>query len=1280
MTARTATGDPSAQPVWRELPAEARIRRLREELDRRVLVLDGAMGTMVQSYRLTEDDYRGERFRDHPHSLMGAGDLLALSQPKVLEEIHRAYLDAGADIIETNTFVATRIALADYGLPELAHEINRTAASIARAAADAVAHVTGQPRWVAGSIGPTNKSASISPDVNDPGGRNITWEELVAAYREQAEGLLEGGADLLFIETIFDTLNAKAALYAIGGLLAELGLKTPVMVSGTITDLSGRTLTGQTAEAWWYSMRHGVAAAFPNGRTPWRVHESSTTGVFSVGLNCALGAQQLRPHVVEIAEVADVWVTCHPNAGLPNELGGYDETPADMAAAAREFAEAGLVNVIGGCCGTTPAHIATMAEVVAGVPPRRVPELPIRTRLSGLEPLVIGPDSLFVNVGERTNVTGSARFRKLIHEGDLATAVEVARHQVESGAQVIDVNMDEGLLDSVDAMRTFLNLVAAEPDVSRVPVMVDSSRWEVIRAGLRCVQGKGVVNSISLKEGEDEYRQIARDVRAHGAAVVVMAFDEHGQADTIERRVTVLERAHRILVDELGFPAEDVIFDPNIFAVATGIEEHERYALDFLEAASRLRSGFPHALISGGLSNLSFSFRGSPAVREAMHAAFLYHAIKAGMSMAIVNAGALPVYDEIPPELLEAVEDVLFARRPDATERLTRIAEGHRGKETRREEDLAWRQTPVRERIVHALVQGIDEFVEQDAEEARRASAQALNVIEGPLMDGMNVVGDLFGSGRMFLPQVVKSARVMKKAVAWLTPYLEKEKADMGAHSAGRILMATVKGDVHDIGKNIVGVVLQCNGYEIVDLGVMVPVERILDEASSNAVHAIGLSGLITPSLDQMVNVAREMERRGVRLPLLIGGATTSKTHTAVRIEPEYTGAVVHVLDASRSVGVVGSLLDPKRREAFMETTRTEYRAVRERHAARREKTLLLPYEEAVRRRLHVDWEAYRPPRPARPGIHVFDEVDLRELVAYIDWTPFFQTWEVAGKYPEILEDAVVGAQARALLADAQTLLERMIDERRLTARAVVGLFPANAVGPDEVAVWTGENRSQRVATFHFLRQQFDKPGRPDVSLADFVAPAETGAEDWIGSFAVTAGEGLDVFVEELDAAHDDYNAIMARSLADRLAEALAERMHEKVRSELWGYAPEERLDKGALIAERYRGIRPAPGYPACPDHTEKRTLFALLEAERRVGIHLTESCAMLPGASVSGFYLANPASLYFGVGRIGEDQVEDYARRKGMSIDEVETWLAPVLAYERTREPEQSPPERASA
>ena len=1272
MTERSAAGPKPALPAaWRDTPAIDRIARLREELARRVLVLDGGMGTMIQSHRLSEEDYRGERFADHPHSLMGAGDVLALTRPDVLADIHRAYLEVGADIIETNTFVATRISLADYGLHDEAQEINRAAAALARRAADDVAEETGQPRWVAGSIGPTNRTASISPDVNDPGGRNVTFDELVEAYREQATGLLEGGADVLFVETVFDTLNAKAALYALTELLADRGFETPVMVSGTITDLSGRTLTGQTPEAFWYSMRHGVAAAFPGGRPPWQVHAESDSGLFSVGLNCALGAKQLRPYLAEISALADVWVTCHPNAGLPNELGGYDESADAMAAAAREFAESGLVNIIGGCCGTTPAHIAAMAAAVAGLPPRRVPQLPPRTRLSGLEPLLIGPDSLFVNVGERTNVTGSARFRKLIHEGDLGTAVEVARQQVDGGAQLVDVNMDEGLLDSVQAMRTYLNLVAAEPDVSRVPVMVDSSRWEVIEAGLRCLQGKGVVNSISLKEGEEEFRRIAREVRALGAAVVVMAFDEEGQADTVDRRLAVLERAHRILTDELGFPREDIIFDPNVFAIATGIEEHERYALDFIETTEKLKGLFPHALVSGGLSNLSFSFRGSPAVREAMHSAFLYHTIKVGMDMAIVNAGALPVYDDIPPELRDAVEDVIFARRADATERLTRIAEAHQGRESRKQEDHAWRDASVRERLTHALVHGIDEFITEDTEEARQAAARALEVIEGPLMDGMNVVGDLFGAGRMFLPQVVKSARVMKKAVSHLTPYLEAEKADMGAHSAGRVLMATVKGDVHDIGKNIVGVVLQCNGYEVVDLGVMVPVERILEEAAAQSVDAIGLSGLITPSLDHMVHVAKEMERSGLRLPLLIGGATTSKTHTAVRIEPEYSGAVVHVLDASRSVGVAQKLLDERRSAGFQNEVREEYRELRERYAARRDRAPLLPFEEAVRRRLHVDWEAYRPPSPKRPGVHMFDDVNLEELRPFIDWTPLFQAWEMRGKYPALLEDPVVGEQARVLIADAHKLLDRMIAEKRVRARAVVGLFPASAVGPSEVAVWSSETtRDEPQESFYFLRQQFDKPGRPNLSLADFVAPVETGLEDWIGAFAVTAGEGLDLFVAELAAEHDDYSSIMAQALADRLAEALAERMHWVVRSDLWGYAPEERMDNNALIAEHYLGIRPAPGYPACPDHTEKRTLFKLLGAEAHTGMQLTESCAMLPGASVSGFYLAHPAAAYFGVGRVGEDQVEDYAGRKGMAVDEVESWLAPILAYERERPP----------
>jgi len=1262
-------------------PAE-RIRLLQDELRRRILVLDGAMGTLLQARALTEDDFRGKRFADHSSSLEGAYDVLALTRPDVLESVHRAYLEAGADILETNTFTSQRISLADYDLQEHVADLNREAASVARRAADAVADETGRPRWVAGAIGPTNRTASISPDVNDPGKRNVDFETLAIAYREQAEGLLDGGVDLLLVETVFDTLNAKACLWALSGLLGERGLSTPVMVSGTITDRSGRTLTGQTLEAFWNSMRHGVAAGFPGGRPPWRVHDDSATGLFSVGLNCALGPDQLRPYVEELSDLADCWTTVHPNAGLPNELGGYDLTPAMMAEALGEFAEAGFVNVVGGCCGTTPEHIRAIAEAVDGVPPRRPLSPPVRARLSGLESLTLGPDSLFANIGERTNVTGSRRFRRLIEADDYETAVDVARQQVDGGAQMLDVNMDEGLLDSEAAMTRYLNLLAAEPDVARIPVVVDSSRWEVIEAGLRCVQGKGVVNSISLKDGEDEFRTRALQVRRYGAAAIVMAFDEEGQADSVERKVEILTRAYRLLVAELGFPPEDVIFDPNIFAVATGIEEHDRYALDFLDATRLLKERFPWAKVSGGVSNLSFSFRGSPAVREAMHAAFLKHAIEAGMDMAIVNAGALPVYDEIEPGLLETIEDVLFVRKPDATERLTAIAEANQGREFRAEEDRAWRDAAVSLRLTHALVQGIDEFVEEDVEEARRAATRALDVIEGPLMDGMNEVGDRFGSGRMFLPQVVKSARVMKKAVAYLIPYIDAEKAEVGDLSAaGKVLLATVKGDVHDIGKNIVGVVLQCNGYDVVDLGVMVPAERILEVAREEGVDVIGLSGLITPSLDQMVHVAREMERTGFQLPLLIGGATTSRTHTALKIEPSYeAGPTVHVLDASRSVGVVSRLLDRSRVEAFAAETRREYAEVREKHANRRKGgSELIPLEEARARRFPVAWKGYEPARPPKPGVTLFERYPLRDLAETIDWTPFLQTWEVPGKWPDVLNQPHVGPQARELVDDAKELLEEIVEGELFTATGVVGLFPAAAVG-DDVELYADEARTRVLSRVHFLRQQFHKGNRdgaprPDLCLADFVAPAETGIPDWMGAFAVTAGHGVGEVVRRFEAESDDYRAIMAKALADRLAESFAERLHQVVRSEIWGYAPGDgNLPNEALIAERYQGIRPAPGYPACPDHTEKRTLFELLDAEARTGIRLTESCAMVPAAAVSGWYIAHPESFYFGLGRIGRDQVEDYAVRKGMSVDEVEAWLGPNLSYDV------SPPASAGA
>jgi 5-methyltetrahydrofolate--homocysteine methyltransferase len=1255
----------SSRPLW-TVPADAPTRAalLHAELRRRILVIDGAMGTMIQSYRLSEDDYRGTRFAQHPKPLQGAHDVLSLTRPDVLLEIHGMYLDAGADLIETSTFNAQRISMADYGLEAHAREMNRAAARVARRAADEAWSRTGRPRWVIGCMGPTNKTASLSPDVSDPGYRNVTYQELVDAYREQAEGLLEGGADLLMVETVFDTLNAKAALFALSALGERLR-DTPIMVSGTITDRSGRTLTGQTAEAFYNSMRHGAAGAFPDGRAPWAPEEArGRVGLISIGLNCALGAKEMRPFLEEIHGVAETWVSCHPNAGLPNAFGEYDESAEAMAAVMREFAESGFVNLVGGCCGTTPAHVRALVEAVEGLAPRVIPERPVRTRLSGLEPLTLGGDALFANVGERTNVTGSLKFRRLIESDDYEAALEVARQQVENGAQLLDVNMDEGLLDSVAAMRRYLNLLASEPGISRIPVVVDSSRWEVLEEGLRCLQGRGVVNSISLKDGEDAFREKARLVRRYGAAVIVMAFDELGQADSADRKVEICSRSYHILVDELGFPPEDIIFDPNIFAVATGIEAHDRYAMDFLEATRRIKQACPHVLISGGVSNLSFSFRGSPAVREAMHSAFLYHAIREGMDMGIVNAGALPVYDQIERELLVAVEDVLFARRADATERLTRLAEAHQGKEKRKEEELAWRAEPVGKRLTHALVQGIDDFIEADVEEARKQATRSLEVIEGPLMQGMSVVGDLFGAGKMFLPQVVKSARVMKKAVAYLIPFLEAEKTARDSGSAGKVLLATVKGDVHDIGKNIVGVVLQCNNYRVVDLGVMVPAERILETARAEEVDVIGLSGLITPSLDQMVHVASEMERLGMDLPLLIGGATTSKVHTAVKIEERYSGPTLHVLDASRAVGVVGSLLDPARREAFVGRTREEYRGIREQQRGRREKTPLLPLAEARARRFPVDWRGYQPPRPTFTGARAFDAYPLEELAAVIDWTPFFQAWELPGKHPDILDDPLVGSQARALLADAKVLLDEIVRGKLLTARAAVGFWPAASTG-DDVQLYAGDTL-EPLATACFLRQQFAKEGRPDVCLADFVAPHGSGVQDWLGAFAVTAGVGVDALVARFQAEHDDYRAILSKALADRLAEAFAERLHQRVRAELWGYAPGDlELSNEELIAERYRGIRPAPGYPACPDHTEKGTIFGLLNAEQRAGIQLTESYAMLPTAAVSGWYFSHPDAFYFGVGRVGSDQVADYARRKGMDVAEAERWLGPSLGYD---------------
>ncbi|HKU62447.1 MAG TPA: methionine synthase [Gemmatimonadales bacterium] len=1223
-----------------------RLALLEPLLARRILVLDGAMGTMIQGYGLGEREYRGERFLDWPRDLKGNSDLLCLTQPRVIREIHGAYLEAGADIIETNSFTSNYPSQADYGLEALVYELNRAAAALAREAADDFERRDPDtPRFVAGALGPTNRTASISPDVNDPSSRNISFDELAETYADAARGLLDGGADLLLIETIFDTLNAKAAIFGIETVFERVGQRVPVMISGTITDASGRTLSGQTTEAFW----HSVAHARP----------------LSVGLNCALGARQLRQYIQDLSRVAPIYVSAYPNAGLPNEFGEYDESAELMSGVIREFAEQGLVNLVGGCCGTTPTHIRAIAEAVRELPPRQPPAVAPRTRLSGLEPLSIGPDSLFVNVGERTNVTGSRQFARLVLAGNYEGALEVARQQVENGAQVIDVNMDEGMLDSERAMTTFLRLAASEPGISRVPVMIDSSKWSVLEAGLKCIQGKGVVNSISLKEGEEEFVRQATLVRRYGAAVVVMAFDEQGQADTVERKVAIAARCYRILTERVGFPPEDVIVDPNIFAIGTGIEEHSGYAVAYIEAARRIKATLPHALVSGGVSNVSFSFRGNDAVREAIHAVFLYHAIAAGMDMGIVNAGQLAVYDDIPPDLLQRVEDVVLNRRPDATDRLLEIADTVKGQASGREADLAWRNDPVAKRLSHSLVEGITEYIVVDTEEARLQAAHPIEVIEGPLMDGMNVVGDLFGAGKMFLPQVVKSARVMKKAVAHLIPFLEAERErGTAAKSNGKVLLATVKGDVHDIGKNIVGVVLQCNNYEVIDLGVMVPAARILETARQEGVDLIGLSGLITPSLEEMRFVAGELDRSGLGVPLLIGGATTSRVHTAVKIAPEYRGPTVHVLDASRAVGVAGSLLSPGLRDEFTAGVAAEYQKIRRERAGRRSAESRQPIAAARANRLVPDWSRTAPV-PCFTGVRSFDDYPLAELVERIDWTPFFQTWELAGHYPAILEDPDKGPAARSLFADASALLDRIVRERLLRARGVIGFFPAASVG-DDIEVYRHPDRREQLGVIHTLRQQMAKQaGRPNLALADFVAPADAGVTDWIGGFAVTAGHGLEELVAQFQAAQDDYSAILAKALADRLAEAFAERLHERVRREFWGYTPEETLENEDLIRERYQGIRPAPGYPACPDHTEKATLFALLGAEDRAGIHLTESYAMLPGAAVSGYYFWRPEAQYFGVGKIDRDQVEDYARRKGMDLAAAERWLAPNLGYE---------------
>lgn len=1219
-------------------------------LQDRILVIDGAMGTMIQQYKLDEKDFRGKRFADYHMEIKGNNDILCLTQPQIIEEIHLQYLEAGADIIETNTFNANGFSQADYNMEEYVYEINLEAGKIARRAVENFkGNTPDKPRFVAGALGPTNRSGSLSPDVNDPGKRAVTFDQIRDVYYEQARGLVDGGVDILLVETIFDTLNGKAALFAIDELFQEKGIELPIMVSGTITDASGRTLSGQTVEAFWISVNH--------------------MKLLSVGLNCALGAKEMRPHLSDLSKVANCFVSAYPNAGLPNEFGEYDQSAKEMREYLRNFAQSGFVNFIGGCCGTTPDHIRAMAEAVKGIPPRKVPILPTYTQLSGLEPLTIRPDTNFVNVGERTNVTGSKKFARLIKNNNYAEALSVARHQVEGGAQILDVNMDEGLLDSEQAMTDFLNLVMAEPDIARLPIMVDSSKFSVIEAGLKCVQGKCVVNSISMKEGEAEFIRQAQIVRRYGAAAIVMAFDENGQAETVERKVSICKRAYDILVEKVGFKPHDIIFDPNIFAVATGIEEHNEYAINFIEATRQIKTLCPGAKVSGGVSNISFSFRGNNVVREAMHSAFLYHAIKAGMDMGIVNAGMIEVYEEIPKELLERVEDVLFNRRPDATDRLTDFAESFKGNGGRTiTRDLSWREAPLEKRLEHALVKGITDFIEEDTEAARQKYDKPISVIEGPLMDGMNVVGDLFGSGKMFLPQVVKSARVMKLAVAYLTPYIEEEKAASGDESTkGKLLLATVKGDVHDIGKNIVGVVLGCNNYEIIDLGVMVSADKILKTAIETGADIIGLSGLITPSLDEMVYVAQEMERQNFKIPLLIGGATTSKTHTAVKIEPEYSGPVVHVLDASRSVAVASALLgeDKDYRNNFIIETRQNYNTIREQRLKRQSAKKYISLEAARENKIAINWSNYQPPQPKCTGIKVFEDFPIEKLTNYIDWTPFFSSWQLAGKFPAILKDEVVGKEAQKLYNDARSLLRRIIDEKWLTAKAVVGIFPANSINDDDIQVYTDNTRAETLITLHHLRQQRQKAkSQANYCLSDFVAPKETELKDYIGAFAVTAGIGIEPWIAKFEEAHDDYNAIMLKALADRLAEAFTEYLHEFIRKELWGYAAAENLENEALIAEKYCGIRPAPGYPACPEHTEKGSIWKLLDVENNTGIKITESYAMYPAASVSGWYFSHPESRYFGVGHISEDQLSDYAKRKGMDKAEMERWLAPVLNY----------------
>ncbi|MBC8519830.1 MAG: methionine synthase [Gammaproteobacteria bacterium] len=1222
-----------------------RSEQLKSLMTERILILDGAMGTMIQRHKLEEADYRGERFADWHTDLKGNNDLLALTQPAIIQGIHEQYLEAGADILETNTFNGTRVSMADYDMEDLVYEINLEATRLARAAADRYS-TPEKPRFVAAVLGPTSRTCSISPEVNDPGFRNITFMDLVEDYSESIDALVQGGADLLLVETIFDTLNAKAALFAIDRYFEERGITLPIMISGTITDASGRTLSGQTTESFYNSLRHSRP--------------------LSMGLNCALGPDMLRQYTEEMSRVCETYTSAHPNAGLPNEFGEYDLTPEQMAAHVSEWADAGFLNIIGGCCGSSPDHIRAIAQAMEGKSPRPLPDLPHECRLAGLEPLNIGRESLFVNVGERANITGSAKFKRLVLNEEYEEALDICRTQVENGAQVVDVNMDEGMLDGKAAMVRFLNLIASEPDISKAPLMIDSSKWEIIEAGLQCSQGKAIVNSISMKEGEEKFREHAKLCRRYGAAVIVMAFDEDGQADTEVRKVEICTRAYRILVDEIGFPAEDIIFDPNIFAVATGIEEHNNYGVDFIEATRRIKQTLPYAMVSGGVSNVSFSFRGNNPVREAIHAVFLYHAIQAGMDMGIVNAAQLAVYDDLPDELRDAVEDVVLNRDPEAGERLVEIAPKYLGDGStgEKKEDQEWRSWPVKKRLEHALVKGITEFIDEDTEEARLQFDKALKVIEGPLMDGMNVVGDLFGAGKMFLPQVVKSARVMKKSVAYLDPFLEAEKAECAISSQGKILMATVKGDVHDIGKNIVGVVLQCNNYEVIDLGVMVPAETILQRAREENVDIIGLSGLITPSLDEMVHLASEMTRQGFTIPLMLGGATTSRAHTAVKAEPEYEHGVIHVADASRAVGVATTLLSEGQKSEFLSELRDEYEEVRQRRASRGGAKSLVTIEEAQANQFPIEWDSYQPVQPNALGVTVLEQIDLNEVVPYIDWTFFFHAWELKGRYPKILDDAEKGEEARKLYADASSMLEKIIGEKWLSAKAVVGLFPANAVG-DDIEIYEDESRSRLKTTLHHLRKQGRQPdGRSNDCLSDFVAPKTANKVDYVGGFALTAGLGIDEKISEFEADHDDYSALMLKSIADRLAEAATEWLHEKVRKELWGYAVDESHTNEELISEDYSGIRPAMGYPASPDHTEKDILWELLEAESTTGIWLTESRAMVPTASVSGLYFAHPEAHYFAVGKIDRDQVEQYAERKGMIVANIEKWLGPNLAY----------------